>query len=177
MLMDTAEQENSTNSNKSASLINPQKKQGLADQHQYLTFIMQGEEYGVDILSVQEIRGWGHVSPIPNAPTYVRGVINLRGAIVPVIDLRMLFELPNYSYNEHTVVIIHKLTTDRVNRIMGIVVDAMSDVCTIFATDKQPPPNVSQGVSYKFIEGLTEVKGKMVVLLSSELLLSLANNG
>ncbi len=174
--MDTTEQEGSKVLNKITPLLNLQKGQGLADEQQYLTFLMQGEEYGVDILSVQEIRGWGHVSPIPNAPVYVRGVINLRGAIVPVIDLRMLFELPHHPYNENTVVIILKVTTDRVSRTMGIVVDAMSDVCTLAATDKQPPPNVSQGVSYKFIEGLTEVKGKMVVLLSSELLLSLANN-
>jgi purine-binding chemotaxis protein CheW len=176
MLMDTSAQEDSKNLNKEASLVNLQKGKSLVDEQQYLTFLMQGEEYGVDILSVKEIRGWGHVSSIPNAPAYVRGVLNLRGAIVPVIDLRMLFELPSHTYNENTVVIILKVTTDRISRVMGIVVDAVSDVFTLVATDKRPPPNVSQGVSYKFIEGLTEVKGKLVVLLSSELLLSLANN-
>ena len=104
---------------------------------------MQGEEYGIDILNVQEIRGWGNVSPIPNAPKHVSGVINLRGAIVPVIDLRVLFELSDCTYDENTVVIVLKVSTERVNRIMGIVVDAVSDVFTLLAADKQQPPSVN----------------------------------
>ena len=118
-------------------------QQGFEDQRQYLTFLMQGEEYGIDILNVQEIRGWGNVSPIPNAPKHVSGVINLRGAIVPVIDLRVLFELSDCTYDENTVVIVLKVSTERVNRIMGIVVDAVSDVFTLLAADKQQPPSVN----------------------------------
>lgn len=159
-----------------ASLVDRLTQQDFEGQRQYLTFLMQKEEYGVDILNVQEIRGWGNVSPIPNAPKHVSGVINLRGAIVPVIDLRLLFELSACSYDENTVVIVLKVMTETVNRTMGIVVDAVSDVFTLSPADKQQPPNVNQTVSHEFIEGLTEVKGKMVILLDSERILYLEDN-
>ncbi|MFQ3331245.1 MAG: purine-binding chemotaxis protein CheW [Oceanospirillaceae bacterium] len=175
--MGTAKQEDTKSLLKhTASLADHANEQNFENQLQYLTFLMQDEEYGVDILNVQEIRGWGNVSPIPNAPAFVSGVINLRGAIVPVIDLRILFELSDSNYDENTVVIVLKVTTERVNRIMGIVVDSVSDVFTLSPTDKQPPPSVNQSVSREFIEGLTEVKGKMVILLDSERLLYLENN-
>jgi purine-binding chemotaxis protein CheW len=175
--MSIAEQEDAKSVLKqTASLVDPSTTQDFEGQRQYLTFLMQDEEYGVDILNVQEIRGWGNVSPIPNAPAYVSGVINLRGAIVPVIDLRILFQLADASYDENTVVIVLKVSTERVNRIMGVVVDAVSDVFTLSSADKQSPPNVNQSVSHEFIEGLTEVKGKMVILLDSERLLHLEND-
>lgn len=172
--MGTAEQHDANNGLQQTT-VQP-TSQDFADQQQYLTFLMQDEEYGIDILNVQEIRGWGNVSPIPNAPTYVSGVINLRGAIVPVIDLRTLFDLSDSSYDENTVVIVLKVSTERVNRIMGIVVDAVSDVFSLSPADKQPPPSVNRSVSHEFIHGLTEVKGKMVILLDSERLLHLENN-
>jgi len=159
-----------------AALVDQANVQDFEDQEQYLTFVMQGEEYGIDILNVQEIRGWGNVAPIPNSPKHVSGVINLRGAIVPVIDLRILFGLPDANYDENTVVIVLKVATEKVNRIMGIVVDAVSDVFSLTAADKRPPPNVNQGVSHSYIDGLTEVKNKMVILLDSERLLYLEKN-
>jgi purine-binding chemotaxis protein CheW len=103
-------------------------------------------------------------------------VINLRGAIVPVIDLRLLFELGDANCDENTVVIVLKVATENVNRIMGIVVDAVSDVFSLTLADKRPPPNVNQGMSHTYIDGLTEVKGKMVILLDSERLLHLEKN-
>jgi purine-binding chemotaxis protein CheW len=176
--MDTATQEHAQNILKhTASLVDQTSEVYFEDQRQYLTFLMQGEEYGIDILSVQEIRGWGNVSPIPNAPAHVRGVINLRGAIVPVIDLRVLFQLSGSSYDQNTVVIVLKVSTERVHRIMGIVVDAISDVFSLSPADKQSPPSVNISASHDFIEGLTEVKGKMVILLDSERLLHLENHG
>ena len=175
--MSTAEQQGAKNGlQQTLANGNQPSAQDFADQQQYLTFLMQDEEYGIDILNVQEIRGWGNVSPIPNAPNYVSGVINLRGAIVPVIDLRMLFHLSDSNYDENTVVIVLKDSTEKVNRIMGIVVDAVSDVFSLLPADKQPPPSVNRNFSHDFIEGLTEVKGKMVILLDSERLLHLENN-
>ena len=137
---------------------------------------MEGEECGIDILNVQEIRGWGSVALIPNAPAHVGGVINLRGAIVPVIDLRVMFALNGARFDENTVVIVLKVGTDRVARIMGIVVDAVSDVFSLSEDDKSPPPNVNQNISQSYINGLTEVKGKMVILLDSEKLLDIENH-
>ena len=103
--MNSAEQQDAKNGlQHTLANGNQPSAQDFADQQQYLTFLMQDEEYGIDILNVQEIRGWGNVSPIPNAPNYVSGVINLRGAIVPVIDLRMLFHLSDSNYDENTVV-------------------------------------------------------------------------
>ena len=92
---------------------------------QYLTFMLAGEEYGVDILRVQEIKGWDNVTPIPNTPSYIKGVINLRGTIVPIIDLRERFSLETISYGPTTVVIVLKVNSDKGSRTMGIVVDAV----------------------------------------------------
>ncbi len=159
-----------------AALVEQASQDEFQDLQQFLTFVMEGEEYGIDILNVQEIRGWGNVTPIPNAPDHVSGVINLRGAIVPVIDLRVMFSLGDVRFDENTVVIVLKVENERVNRIMGIVVDAVSDVFSLAEDDKRPPPNVNQSVSQKYINGLTEVKGKMVILLDCEKLLDIENH-
>ena len=159
-----------------AAMVEQAGQEEFQDLQQFLTFVMEGEEYGIDILNVQEIRGWGNVAPIPNAPDHVSGVINLRGAIVPVIDLRVMFSLGDARFDENTVVIVLKVENDRVNRIMGIVVDAVSDVFSLAEDDKRPPPNVNQSVSQKYINGLTEVKGKMVILLDCEKLLDIENH-
>ena len=99
---------------------------------QFLTFILSDEEYGVDILRVQEIKGWDSVTNIPNTPKYVRGVINLRGTIVPIIDLRIRFSMEQREYGPTTVVIVLKVMSgDNDSRIMGIVVDGVSDVYNI----------------------------------------------
>ena len=159
-----------------AALVEQAQQEEFRDLQQFLTFVMDGEEYGLEILNVQEIRGWGNVAPIPNAPAHVSGVINLRGAIVPVIDLRIMFSLSDAHFDENTVVIVLKVETDRVNRIMGIVVDAVSDVFSLSEEDKRPPPNVNHSESKSYINGLTEVKGKMVILLDSEKLLDIDNH-
>ena len=175
--MNTAEQDKAqTLVAQTAAMVEQASQEGFQDLQQFLTFVMQGEEYGIDILNVQEIRGWGNVAPIPNAPAHVSGVINLRGAIVPVIDLRVMFALQGAAFDENTVVIVLKVETDRVDRIMGIVVDAVSDVFSLSEDDKRPPPNVNQNISQNYINGLTEVKGKMVILLDSEKLLDIENH-
>ena len=138
----------------------------LVNQHeqQYLTFIMSGEEYGVDILAVQEIRGWEESTTIPNAPPYIRGVINLRGTIVPIMDLRARFGLPEVDYSPVTVVIILKFEGANGDRVMGIVVDAVSDVYTIADSDTRKPPELTEDQNSDFIKGLVNVKDRKSVV-------------
>ncbi len=135
------------------------------ENDQYLTFIMAGEEYGIDILRVQEIRGWDGVTPIPNTPEYIKGVINLRGSIVPIIDLRERFGLERGEYGPTTVVIVVKVMDEERERVMGIVVDAVSDVYNVSEDDMKPPPDFGSVVSVDFVKGLTTVDEKMVIIL------------
>jgi purine-binding chemotaxis protein CheW len=134
-------------------------------QDQFLTFIMAGEEYGVDILQVQEIRGWENVTPIPNAPAHIKGVINLRGTIVPIVDLRQRFGLQRAEYGPLTVVIVLKVATRKGSRVMGIVVDAVSDVYSLSADDMKEAPDLGDNVNTSYIRGLVNVASKMVILL------------
>lgn len=140
---------------------------------QYLTFILAGEEYGLDILRVQEIRGWTSTTPIPNAPVYVKGVINLRGTIVPIIDLRQRFTMPLLEYGATTVVIVVRVVGEHKERIMGIVVDAVSEVYTLEKGKCQPPPDMGMAMGEQFISGLTTVDEKMIILLDLDKLLNL----
>lgn len=143
---------------------------GVAEQ--YLTFILAGEEYGVDILRVQEIKGWDAVTPIPNTPDYVKGVINLRGAIIPIVDLRSRFGLGELEYGPTTVMIILKVQSDERERIMGVVVDAVSEVYNIDAAELQPPPEFGGVVNIEFIRGLSSVGEKMIIVLDIDHLLN-----
>lgn len=135
------------------------------DENQFLTFILAGEEYGVDILSVQEIKGWGGVTPIPNTPPYVRGVINLRGTIVPIVDLRLRFDLPSIEYGRTTVVIVVGVKSGESERVVGMVVDAVSDVYNIAPENVKPAPEFCASVDTAFVRGLATVGPKMVILL------------
>lgn len=140
---------------------------------QYLTFFMANEEYGVDILCVQEIRGWETATPIPNAPSHIKGVINLRGTIVPIVDLRQCFGLQAIEYTPVTVVIVLKVNTGKSSRIMGIVVDAVSDVYSLGDSDMRAAPDLGNTVNTEFIRGLVTVNEKMVILLEIDKLLSI----
>lgn len=143
-----------------------------ANVNQYLTFFLAGEEYGVDILSVQEIRGWEKTTVIPNSPDYMKGVINLRGTIVPIVDLRLRFSLPVLEYGPLTVVIVLmvKDKTGR-NKVVGIVVDAVSDVYDIDELKIKNPPDMDHAVGNTSISGLYNVDNKMVILLDINTLL------
>lgn len=132
---------------------------------QFLTFIMADEEYGVDILTVQEIRSWEEITVIPNAPDYVKGVINLRGTIVPILDLRLRFGLTGIEYGSLTVVIVVKVVFAQKSKIMGIVVDAVSDVYSIVEQDAKMVPNFGDSENSEFVAGLVNVGNKMVALL------------
>lgn len=132
---------------------------------QYLTFMMDEEEYGIEILSVQEIRGWEPMTAIPNTPNYVKGVLNLRGTVVPVIDLRLRFALEQVEYSELTVVVIVKVKMGSQEKIMGIVVDAVSDVYNLNKVEVSKAPDIGDANNREFIEGLINVEDKMVLLL------------
>ena len=134
---------------------------------QQLTFNLAGEEYGVDILSVREIRGWSGVSRIPQTPDYVLGVLNLRGAIVPVMDLRLRFGLARESYGDSTVVIIVAVA----ERLFGIVVDAVSDVVDIEPAAIKPVPDMGAIVDTRYLKGLATHVERMVMLLDVEKLM------
>ncbi len=139
---------------------------------QYLTFMLDGEEYGVDILRVQEIRGWERTTPIPNTPDYVKGVINLRGAVVPIIDLRQRFGLADCAYGPTTVVIVLKVFGGDRERVMGVVVDAVSEVYNIPAETLQPTPDFGGAVDVEYVKGLATMNEKMVIVLDIERLLT-----
>lgn len=132
---------------------------------QYLTFNMQKEEFGVNILSVQEIRGWEVVTPIPNSPSHILGVMNLRGTVVPVIDLRMCFGLEELSYDDATVVIILNVKCQAATKVMGVVVDAVSDVHNFAEKDIQSAPELKDRDQGQYVKGLGSTEEHMVILL------------
>ncbi|GAA0256497.1 chemotaxis protein CheW [Rhodanobacter caeni] len=134
---------------------------------QQLTFTLAGEEYGVDILAVREIRGWSRVTRIPQTPEHLLGVLNLRGAIVPIMDLRLRFGLERESYGDSTVVII--VAVDE--RLFGIVVDAVSDVVEIDPAAIKPVPDMGAVVDTRYLKGLATHVERMVMLLDVEKLM------
>jgi len=136
-----------------------------ANVNQFLTFMLAGEEYGVDILRVQEIKGWESATEIPNTPDYIEGVMNLRGTIVPIVDLRSRFELERIEYCNTTVVIVLKIKTDDSEKTIGFVVDAVSDVYNVTEEQLKPSPDFGSGVSTEFVKGLATVDEKMLILL------------
>ncbi len=143
------------------------------DFAQFLSFTLGDEEYGVDILSVQEIRSWEPVSRIPNVPYYEKGVVNLRGAIVPIIDLRERFNLAHSDYTNLTVVVVLQANINHQNRTMGVVVDSVSDVINVEKQSIQSAPDFGTKVSTEFINGLASVNQKMLMLLDVKKLLKL----
>ena len=146
---------------------------GNADTQQFLTFKLAGEEYGVGILSVQEIRGWSAVTAIPHSPNWLLGVINLRGAVVPIIDLRIKFNFAKAEYNEFTVVIILNVGT----RVVGIVVDGVSDVITLSSEQIKPAPSLGSNTDTSHIIGFGTLDERMRILMDVEKLMASADLG
>jgi len=150
-----------------------QKAVGNAEEQscQYLTFILAEEEYGVEILRVQEIRGWTKVTPMPNSPSYLKGILHLRDHVVPIIDLRARFGMESLEYGPTTVVIVLQVESSSLGQVIGIVVDAVSEVYTFNVDDCQVPP-VGDIVEEKFVNGLVKIDEKMVILLDVDILLN-----
>ncbi len=138
------------------------------ETREVLVFVLGKEEYGVDILKVQEIRGYEKVTPIPSAPDYLKGVMNLRGVIVPVIDMRVKFRMPDVRYDSFTVVVILRIA----GRVIGLVVDAVSDVVAFGLSEVKPAPQLGTLVDGSFIAGLAARDERIVLLLDIEKLLS-----
>jgi purine-binding chemotaxis protein CheW len=147
------------------------EKSAAETSEQYLTFMLAGEEYGVDILRVQEIKGWDKVTRIPHTPDYVLGVINLRGAVVPILDLRRRFGLETIDFGPTTVVIVVRVMNGLTERTVGVVVDAVSEVYNVDAADSKPPPDVCGSVDTVFVKALATVEEKMLILLDIDRLI------
>ena len=137
-------------------------------REEFLSFRLGGEEYGVDILKVQEIRSYDTVTRLPEAPDYIKGVINLRGTIVPVIDMRLKLKLGAAEFDKHTVMII--LNVD--DKVIGMVVDGVSDVITLAASQIRPPPEFNGVLDTRYITGLGAVEDRMLILVDIECLMS-----
>ena len=145
----------------------------MADiEQEYLTFILQGEEYGVDILCVQEIRVWSSVTELPNKPNYIKGVINLRGVIIPIIDLRLRFGQPALDYNDQTVTIILRQQSKSSSMVVGIVVDGVSEVYKFTSQSIRKAPAFGNRIDGCFLKGLVSVEEKLIILLDSNSLLN-----
>jgi purine-binding chemotaxis protein CheW len=142
-----------------------------AGASEYLTFRLGNEEYGIDILKVQEIRGYDAVTAIANAPAFIKGVINLRGIIVPIVDLRIKFNVGDAKYDQFTVVIILNVA----HRVVGAVVDSVSDVLTLQAGQIKPAPEFATTLNTQFIMGLGTVDERMLILVDIEHLMTSAD--
>jgi len=140
--------------------------------HQVLTFVLGNETYGVDILRVQEIRGYSAVTKIPHAPPHVLGVLNLRGSIVPIVDLRMRFSLDRAEYTAVTVIIVVAVMSSAGRRDFGVVVDGVSDVVDVNTEEVKPAPDLGSRGTTDYIRGLVPVSDRMVVLLDIDRLIA-----
>ena len=141
----------------------------------YLTFSLGGEEYGLEILKVREINGLMDITPVPRAPKDIRGVINLRGKIIPVVELRTKFAMPTIEDTEETCIIVVDVTSDGQSIDMGILVDSVSEVLDIDSDDIEPPPSFGSGVDTDFILGMAKAGGSVKILLAVEKVLTSAD--
>jgi len=137
------------------------------DRQEFLTFTLGKEEYGIEILKVQEIRSYEAVTTIANAPEFIKGVVNLRGTIVPIVDMRIKFNLGEVDYTQFTVVIILNVA----GRVVGMVVDSVSDVISLGAEQIRPAPDFSSSFDVKYITGLGTVDKRMLILVDIEKLM------
>ncbi|MFZ6692668.1 chemotaxis protein CheW [Undibacterium sp. SXout20W] len=149
----------------------------VADNHQapleFLSFTLGNEEYGIDIQRVQELRGYEAVTRIANAPDFMKGVMNLRGVIVPIIDLRMKFSLGTAVYDQFTVVVILNIA----GQTMGIVVDSVSDVITLTQDQIKPTPEIGSTIESDFLIGLAPLEERMLILIDIQKLMSSEDMG
>ena len=136
--------------------------------NEFLTFTLGKEEYGIDILKVQEIRGYDAVTAIANTPEFIKGVINLRGIIVPIVDMRIKFHLGKVEYDQFTVVIILNVA----NRVVGMVVDGVSDVITLNPDQIKAAPEFGSAIDTQYVMGLGTVDERMLILVDIERLMT-----
>ncbi len=151
----------------------PLESQGLpAREDKYLTFVLAGEEYGLEILKVREIIGMQDITAIPQTPAYIKGVTNLRGRVIPVIDLRLKFGLPPKTYDERTCIIVAEVKGEQGPMLIGAVVDEVSEVLQMGTEDVEPAPSFEGGLQRSYILGLAKAKGGIKILLDIDAILS-----
>ena len=150
-----------------SAVLSPVSAPSESADGEFLTFTLGREEYGIDILKVQEIRGYDAVTHIANTPAFLKGVINLRGTIVPIVDLRIKFNLGEPTYDAFTVVIILNIS----NRIIGVVVDSVSDVLTLQAEQIRPAPEFAASLDTRYVVGLGSIDQRMLILVDIEKLM------
>ena len=138
----------------------------------YLTFLIGREEFGVGVLKVREIMGIQDITEVPQTPPYLKGVINLRGKVIPVIDLRLKFGLPAIDYTQRTCIIVVQVGSGAALLQMGIVVDAVSEVITLTSADIEDTPDFGENVATDYILGMAKIKGKVKILLDIDAVLS-----
>ncbi|MEZ0231340.1 MAG: chemotaxis protein CheW [Methylophilaceae bacterium] len=143
------------------------------DSNEFLAFTLGNEEYGIEILKVQEIRGYESVTRIANSPDYIKGVINLRGIIIPIVDMRIRFNLGNPTYDDFTVVIILNIN----GRVMGMVVDSVSDVTTLAPSQIKPAPEMGSVLNAAYLIGLGTLDDRMLILIDIDKLMSSSEIG
>lgn len=144
------------------------KTQQAPESSQFLTFLLDEQEYGLELFRIQEIRGYAPVTPIPNVPAHVRGVMNLRGTVLPVVDLRMKFHLPAIEYSKFTVIVIAMVA----DKMIGLLVDAVSDVLQVSHDAIRSAPDFGTAVDTRFINGVFQTRERLAVALNLEQLLS-----
>jgi purine-binding chemotaxis protein CheW len=138
----------------------------------YLTFVLAKEEYGIPILKVREIIKLLEITSIPKTPGYIKGVINLRGKIIPIMDLRLKFGLEEKEYNERTCIVVVEITINETRKLMGLIVDTVSEVANLTTDQIEPPPEYGNQNSQGFLTGVGKVKDRVILLLNIEQILS-----
>ncbi|HSW51569.1 MAG TPA: chemotaxis protein CheW [Bryobacteraceae bacterium] len=152
-----------------ASLVSTDDKSPVAKADEragkYLVFQLGREEFGIRVLKVREIMGIQDITAVPQTPAYVKGVINLRGKVIPVVDLRLKFGLPEIEYTQRTCIIVVQVQGETNSMLMGIVVDGVAEVLNLTASDIEDTPDFGQGVATPYLLGMAKIKGKVKILL------------
>ncbi len=157
-----------------SSTVGAEEKAAGLDQRagKYLTFELGNEEFGIQVLQVREIMGIQDITSVPQTPAYVKGVINLRGKVIPVVDLRLKFGLPEIEYTRRTCIIVVQVRGEAGSVLMGIIVDGVSEVLNLMPGNVEDTPDFGQGVTTPCLLGMAKVKGKVKILLDIDQVLA-----
>jgi purine-binding chemotaxis protein CheW len=158
-----------------AHVLTPQENAAAAADvraGKYLTFQLAEEEFGIRVLKVREIMGLQEITAVPQTPCHIKGVINLRGKVVPVIDLRLKFGLPPAEYTQRTCIIVTQVQGEAATLLMGILVDGVSDVLNLTAPEIEDTPDFGEDIAAQYLLGMAKVKGKVKILLDIDKVVS-----
>ena len=161
----------SNQDNQTITEVDSENTESILQENKYLTFTLGGEEYGLEILTVREIIGIMNITAVPRTPEYVQGVINLRGKVIPVINLRRKFSLDDADFTEQTCIIVVNIDQNGHSLIIGVIVDSVSEVLDIKDTEIEPPPAFGEKVDIRFIWGLAKINDSIKILLDIEKIL------